>query len=131
MPHVLPHCQAMADTGSHVPQHENGAPAAIPDIPPDIDRQTLVGEWLSPPEAEQRLRISERTLYRRIASGRLRKRTLDDGRIEIWVSVPATDSDSQTPGVENGHSTSTPDYLTDSDRQQTSERALALMDRFN
>lgn len=121
----------MADTDSHEPQPENGAPAAITDIPPDSDSQTLVGEWLGPPEAEQRLGISERTLYRRIASGRLKKRTLEDGRIEVWVSGPLTDTDRHEHPDENGHWPVTGDQPPDSDRQVTSERALALMDRFN
>jgi hypothetical protein len=94
-------------------------------------KQRVVGEWLGPPEAEQRLGISERTLYRRIAAGRLKKRVLDDGRIEVWVSVPVTDADSHQAPSQNGHSATDGGFMTDSDRQHTSERALALMDRFN
>jgi regulator of replication initiation timing len=121
----------MADADSRVPQHENSAPTAISDMPPDTDRQTVVGEWLGPPEAEQRLGISERTLYRRIASGRLKKRALDDGRIEVWVSGPLTDADRHEHADENGQEPVIGGGATDGDRQATSERALALMDRFN
>ena len=110
---------------------ENSQAAVSASDGPATDSQPLIGEWLSPPEAEQRLGISERTLYRRIARGRLRKRTLDDGRTEIWVSVPATDAGSHAPSVEYGRGAANADYSTDSDRQQPSERALALMDRFN
>src|SRR6266851_7485866 len=89
---------------------------------PASDSQPLVGEWLSPPEAKQRLGISERTLYRRISGSRLRKRTLEDGRIEVWVAGRVTDTDRHALRGENRQDTDRPDHATDNDRQQTSER---------
>src|SRR3954454_8631179 len=43
------------------------------------------GEWVSTNQALVQLGISERTLFRRLAAGKYRRRTLDDGRIQIWL----------------------------------------------
>jgi hypothetical protein len=76
------------------------------------------GEWVTLSEAIARLRVSERTLRRRLAVGHLQKRLRPDGRLEVWVP-PATGSgatrDSDRRGVEN-------DQL---------ERGIVLVERFN
>jgi hypothetical protein len=51
------------------------------------------GEWLAPPLAAIRLDISERTLWRRVDAGKLRKRIIS-GRAQVYVPLsgvmPAT-----------------------------------------
>src|SRR4051794_29854909 len=70
------------------------------------------GEWLTIQDAARHLSVSERTVYRRADRGQLRRRTLSDGRVEVFV--PLTDA-------------STPDsHTSDNDSQ---ERAVLLVDR--
>jgi hypothetical protein len=121
----------------------------------DTVSQAPAGHWVTPNYATGQLGISERTLFRRLASGKLRRRTLDDGRIEVWlpltvdhpttdtVSVEASvngshvsDSDRHVSWIENGHTGSTPSdgdnqvdsRLSDTDRQS---QALVLFEQFN
>src|SRR5918911_5012329 len=103
----------MTDSDRHSVRSENGQATATAQRVTATDRHELVGEWLSPREAQVRLGISERTLYRRIGRGQLRKHDLDDGRIEVWVTVSSTDTDGHDFGRENGHRADTAPDLTD------------------
>jgi hypothetical protein len=84
----------------------------------DSDRQAEAGEWLSVTDAMTRLRVSERTLRRHLASGRLDKRRRLGGRLEVWV-----------PGNGDRQASSANDRRgADNDRI---ERSIALVERFN
>lgn len=50
------------------------------------DTPAQAGAWLSIPEAAKRLRIHVRTVHRWLDDGRLTKRELARGRVEVWVS---------------------------------------------
>jgi hypothetical protein len=76
-------------------------------VTPDVP-----GEWRSIQDAARHLSVSERTVYRRADRGQLRRRTLPDGRVEVFV--PAT-----TPA-------DTSDATSDNDSH---ERAALLVDR--
>ena len=114
------------------------------------------GHWLSTHEALGQLGISERTLFRRLAAGKLRRRTLEDGRVQVWLPLPLTsdrqttvrlsetlsvgdrhvaEGDRQSSWSENGTAPNGPSVgdrqVSDSDSQADPERALALLDRFN
>jgi hypothetical protein len=47
------------------------------------------GEWVGISEAARRLSVTERTVERHLQHGKLRKRTRENGRVEVWVSVGA------------------------------------------
>ena len=64
-----------------------------------------------------RLNIAERTLHRRIASGKLQKRFRQNGQIEVWIAAEPRGSPT--------------DNESDTDRQEQAERALALVERVN
>jgi hypothetical protein len=81
-----------------------------------VDRQPE-GEWVDARTAMLRLNIAERTLHRRIASGKLQKRFRQNGQIEVWIAAEPQVSSS--------------DSETDTDRQDQAERALALVERVN
>jgi hypothetical protein len=90
------------------------------DILTDTDsteQPAAAGEWLDTRAAYTRLGISERTLYRRIASRRYLKRDKGNGTIEVWI--PADE-----PQVG-------PDSVIDTDGQAQAERSLALVERVN
>jgi septal ring factor EnvC (AmiA/AmiB activator) len=85
-------------------------------VPPDDDMTTEQGEWLAPKDAAARLGVSERTLYRQLAAGRLRKRIGPDSRPLVLVPLTARQAAS------------------DSGRQaaeEQAERAVALLERAN
>jgi hypothetical protein len=87
----------------------------------DSDRQAEAGEWLSVTDAMTRLRVSERTLRRHLANGRIDKRTRPDGRLEVWVSGAAGATDTgQSPA--NDRRAGENDQL---------ERSIVLVERFN
>jgi hypothetical protein len=70
------------------------------------------GEWLTIQDAARQLSVSERTVYRRADRGQLRRRTLPDGRVEVFVPLTAP--------------TGVSDAASDNDSQ---ERAVLLVDR--
>jgi hypothetical protein len=76
------------------------------------------GEWVSIDDAAARLRVTTRTLYRRLSRGYLQRRTGADGRLEVWVAV-----------------TSSADVSPDTSRQaetgDQAERAIILAERLN
>jgi hypothetical protein len=43
--------------------------------------------WVSVPEASARLDVTERTIFRRVSKGKLRKRETSDGRVEVLIDV--------------------------------------------
>jgi hypothetical protein len=88
----------------------------VSDVETVTDRQ-LEGEWVDARTALLRLNIAERTLDRRIASGKLQKRFRQNGQIEVWIAAE--------PAV------SVSDNESDTDRQDQAERALALVERVN
>lgn len=67
------------------------------------------GEWTLKAVAARRLRITERTLDRRIAQGKLVKRVGSDGSVEVFLK----------------HQETPPDNMTDA------TRAMAVVERFN
>ena len=77
----------------------------------DSDSQPA-GRWLSIQEAARHLSVSERTIYRRADRGQLRRRSHQDGHVEVWV-----------PPTAGGDMS---DAASDIDSQA---RALALVDR--
>jgi hypothetical protein len=81
----------------------------------DVDGQQP-GEWLDMRAAQHRLGVSERTLHRRIATGKLRRRTRLDGRLEVWLP--------SAPGP------TLSDDMTDSVGTANHERQLAIVERF-
>ena len=116
--------------------------------------QPPAGRWLSTHAALGQLGISERTLFRRLAAGKLRRRTLEDGRVQVWLPLTAdrqaTVIPSETLSVGDRHvaegyrqsswseNETAPNgpsvddrQVSDSDSQSDPERALALLDRFN
>lgn len=108
-----------------------------------LESDELVGEWLSPREAQARLQISERTLWRRVSQGKLRRRQVD-GQVRVLVmtgdgrrrSVGSGDGrwqadDSQRWASENGQVADTGQDDSQRDGQAEVERALALVDRFD
>ena len=70
------------------------------------------GDWRSIQDAARHLSVSERTVYRRADRGQLRRRTLPDGRVEVFVPVAVP--------------TDTSDATSDNDSH---ERAALLVDR--
>lgn len=124
----------------------------------DTVSQAPSGRWVSPNQAAAQLGISERTLFRRLASGKLRRRTLDDGRIEVCLPLTGdrrttdtvadtvsvngshvSDSDGHTSWVEYGHVGHVGSTPSDSDSQADSRmsdtdrqsQALVLFEQFN
>ena len=94
---------------------------SVSDILTDSDRQAA-GVWLPLRDAAARLGLSERTLHRRIRTGKLKKRATLSGRLEVWVPGP-TDAPASVgrPSVADG--------LSDADGR--AERQLAAIERFN
>jgi hypothetical protein len=84
------------------------------------------GEWLAPPLAAIRLDISERTLWRRVDAGKLRKRIVS-GRAQVYVplsgAAPATEE-----SRENTEETSEIAHVTPD--RQSDVLALALIQEF-
>ena len=70
------------------------------------------GEWLTIQDAARQLSVSERTVYRRADRGQLQRRTLTDGRVEVFVPLTVP--------------TEVSDAVSDTDSQ---ERAVLLVDR--
>jgi septal ring factor EnvC (AmiA/AmiB activator) len=70
------------------------------------------GEWRSIQDAARHLSVSERTVYRRADRRQLRRRTLSDGRVEVFVPMTVPTDVSDIPS--------------DIDSQ---ERAVTLVDR--
>lgn len=93
----------------------HSAAMTMPDETSDVDNQPA-GVWLDLRAAQHRLGVSERTLHRRIATGKLRRRTRLDGRLEVWL--PAA------PGP------TLSDEMTDSVSTTDHERQLVIVERF-
>lgn len=61
--------------------------------PPDVlTAPPEIGEWLSIRDAAARLGITERTVFRKLNKGTLKKQQLADGSLQIFVSGPAADA---------------------------------------
>lgn len=106
----------MADSGS---QAVNGV--VVADELADTDGQEQAGEWFSPSVAAARLGISQRTLDRRIAAGKLRRRVRPNGNTQVWLPV----ADSASVADRSA------DRMADDGSQDQAERALALVERVN
>jgi hypothetical protein len=76
------------------------------------------GEWTSIEDAAARLRVTTRTLYRRLSRGYLQRRTGPDGRLEVWVPV--------TPGADVS-----PDTSRQAEAGDRAGRAIVLAERLN
>jgi hypothetical protein len=89
----------------------------VTDLPPGDDSDTATteaatgGEWISRRGAMRRLGISDRTLFRWAAQGKLTTRKRGDGQLEVWI--PLTEGDDTGTAMAEGET----------------ERALALVDR--
>src|SRR3954469_961167 len=70
------------------------------------------GTWLTIQDAARHLSVSERTVYRRADRGLLRRRTLPDGRVEVFVPLTAPSDVSDAASDTDSH-----------------ERAVLLVDR--
>jgi hypothetical protein len=75
------------------------------------------GEWCDIHTAALRLGVTDRTLYRRVKTGKLAKRERPDGRTEVWLTVTerhdtVSDTVGHTEEIQAG-------------------RALAITQRFN
>jgi hypothetical protein len=81
--------------------------------PPADQESAQAGEWLPLAEARLRLGLSERTLRRRIASGRLPKRLRADGRVEVFVPFAGRP------------------VLAEDGRAEETERQVDLLNRFS
>ena len=91
----------------------------MPLTPDDNGHDTPASRaWLDTRAAMAQLRVSQRTLYRRIAQGQLTKRDRQDGRIEVWVT-PLDDTAMADDRQRQRHDDDSP------------ERAIVLVDRFN
>ncbi len=97
-----------------------------------IDSTASAGSWLTVQEAMLRLGISERTLFRRLARGRLRKRTRDDGKIEVWVTSESTVSagGSVEAGTPAGSAAGSNRIAPHDARDDGGSRALLLLEQF-
>ena len=82
---------------------------------PSSDHQAEPGAWQTLREAQRRLGLSESTLRRRIASGKLPRRLRPDGRLEVFLPLTA-DLVAPSEPLAAG-----PDQL---------ERQLELLDKF-
>lgn len=74
------------------------------------------GQWLSIKAAADNLSVSERTVSRWIARGKLRRRHREDGHVEVWVPLVEGDTGDDTR----------PDDGPDTDGH---ERSLQLLER--
>jgi len=59
------------------------------------------GAWLSIQDAARHLSVSERTIYRKADQGKLRRRTRQDGRVEVFVPMTPP-SDKSDESSDNG-----------------------------
>ena len=87
----------------------------------DSDRRAEraeAGEWLDVSGAMARLGVSERTIRRRVANGKLQHRKRPDGRLEVWVA---------------GHADRQMSPATDRRAAENDQlaRSIALVERFN
>jgi hypothetical protein len=89
----------------------------VADETADNDSQQTPGEWLAPSVAAARLGVSQRTLDRRIASGKVTRRIRPNGTTQVWLPLSAV------PTVT--------DEMAANDGQEQAERALALVERVN
>lgn len=86
------------------------------------DTPAQAGAWLPIPEAARRLRIHVRTVHRWLDDGRLTKRELGRGRVEVWVAEHMLPDDAPESTPETPQDT--PISLTVMGQQ------MAMMDRF-
>jgi len=111
----LPTLAPIGRDAGHPPPRTLAA-MTVSDVSVDGVSHAEAGRWLSIQEAAHHLAISERTIYRRADRGQLRRQTLSDGRVEVWV--PA-DAESGEAGIRHDVS---PDTV-------GQERAVLLVDR--
>jgi hypothetical protein len=91
-------------------------PVTASDSKSDSVGQDGVGEWLDLRSAAARLHVSERTLYRRMVAGKLRRRETMNGRPEVWLP--------------DGASPTLSDEKSDTVRPPEQERQITLLERF-
>jgi hypothetical protein len=87
----------------------------------DSDRRTVraeAGEWLDVSGAMLRLGVSERTVRRQVAGGKLQHRKRPDGRLEVWVA-------------DHGDRQVTPATDRRAAENEQLARSIALVERFN